>query len=55
MFIAESTYGVGLLGFDADLLKDDALGVGRTTERAASMSVVPLSIRIIHRPLRTSS
>ncbi len=23
----ESTYGVGLLGFDADLLKDDALGV----------------------------
>jgi hypothetical protein len=29
-----STYGVGLLGFDADLLKDDALGVGRATEGA---------------------
>lgn len=28
------TYGVGLLGLDTDLLEDDALGVGGTTEGA---------------------
>jgi hypothetical protein len=33
------TYGVGLLGFDADLLENNALGVGRTTEGATSMLV----------------
>ena len=43
-FIGGLTYGVGLLGFDADLLKNDALGVGRTTEGAISSTLAPVSI-----------
>jgi hypothetical protein len=53
--IAQLTYGVGLLGFDADLLKDNALGVRRTTEGAISMSVAQLSIRMFRKLLPTST
>ena len=35
-----STYGVRLLGLNTDLLEDDSLGVGRTTEGAV-LSIPP--------------
>jgi hypothetical protein len=48
------TYGVGLLGFDANLLEDNALGVGRTTERAILHVSRPfVSLWFIRRSLRT--
>lgn len=40
-----STYGVGLLGFDADLLENNSLGVRRTTEGAIILSV-PAAVRL---------
>jgi hypothetical protein len=50
------TYGVGLLGFDADLLENNALGVGRATEGAGleSSAESTLLVRKIRPPLLTA-
>jgi len=51
--------GVRLLGLDTDLLNDDALGVGRTTERVRFVlrtqvgllvPVLILSVRVLEQP-----
>jgi hypothetical protein len=45
--VSGGTYGVGLLGLDTDLLEDDALGVGGTTEGAVK-SVSPSIHHLCH-------